>query len=150
MSEDRQPDVAAKEAAAEEPDLDRGVVEAWAARMISNPERAYRAGFYTATIFFIVTTLFPFFWLFVIAVTPRSNLSDIGVFTPGGTPRAEVTIPLLEWTLAVPAGVPADLNPAAFLEIFRVIPFHRYVFNSFLIATVATVVVLFVASRPKT
>ena len=39
MSEDRQPDVAAKEAAAEEPDLDRGVVEAWAARMISNPAR---------------------------------------------------------------------------------------------------------------
>ena len=146
MSEDRQPDVAAKEAAAEEPDLDRGIVEAWAARMISNPERAYRAGFYTATIFFIVTTLFPFFWLFVIAVTPRSNLSDIGVFTPGGTPRAEVTIPLLEWTLAVPAGVPVDLNPAAFFEIFTVIPFHRYVFNSFLIATVATVVVLFVAS----
>ena len=86
MSEDQQPDVAAKEAADEEPDLDRGVVEAWAARMISNPERAYRAGFYTATIFFIVTTLFPFFWLFVIAVTPRSNLSDIGVF--GDNPLA--------------------------------------------------------------
>ncbi|MDB2225230.1 sugar ABC transporter permease [Halorubrum ezzemoulense] len=112
----------AEQARTEEPDLDRGLIEAWAARMISNPDLAYRATFYVATIFFLVTTLFPFYWLFVLAVTPRNNLSEVGVFLPAG------------------------FNPAAFLEIFTTLPFHRYVFNSFLIATIATVAVLFVGS----
>ena len=105
-----------------EPELDRGVVEAWAAKMISNPDRAYRATFYTATAFFLITTLFPFYWLFMVALTPRSDLRNVGAFTPGG------------------------FNPGAFVDIFTTLPFHRYVFNSFLIATVATVIVLFVAS----
>jgi multiple sugar transport system permease protein len=117
------PDVAAQAAATvDEPELDRGMLEAWAARMISNPERAYRAAFYVATVFFLVTTLFPFYWLFMVAITPRGSLRDVGVFTPGG------------------------VNLAAFIEIFQRIPFHRYMFNSFLIATVATVTVLVVAS----
>ena len=117
------PDVAAQAAATvDEPELDRGIVEGWAARMISNPERAYRAGFYVATVFFLVTTLFPFYWLFMVAITPRGSLRDVGVFTPGG------------------------VNLAAFIDIFQRIPFHRYMFNSFLIATVATVTVLIVAS----
>jgi multiple sugar transport system permease protein len=106
----------------EEPELDRGVVEAWAAKMISNPDRAYKASFYIATVFFLVTTLFPFYWLFMVAITPRASLRDVGVLTPGG------------------------FNPGAFIDIFTTIPFHRYIFNSFLIATVATVIVLFVAS----
>ena len=102
------PDVAAQAAATvDEPELDRGIVEGWAARMISNPERAYRAAFYVATVFFLVTTLFPFYWLFVVAITPRGSLRDVGVLTPGG------------------------FNPAAFIEIFQRIPFHRYMFNSF-------------------
>jgi len=117
------PDVAAQAAATvDEPELDRGMLEAWAARMISNPERAYRAAFYVATVFFLVTTLFPFYWLFMVAITPRGSLRDVGVFTPGG------------------------VNLAAFIDIFQRIPFHRYMFNSFLIATVATVTVLIVAS----
>jgi len=53
----------AEQAALDEPELDRGLIEAWAAKMISNPDRAYRATFYVATIFFLVTTLFPFYWL---------------------------------------------------------------------------------------
>ena len=117
------PDVAAQAAATvDEPELDRGMLEAWAARMISNPERTYRAAFYVATVFFLVTTLFPFYWLFMVAITPRGSLRDVGVFTPGG------------------------VNLAAFIDIFQRIPFHRYMFNSFLIATVATVTVLIVAS----
>ncbi|MEF8852511.1 MAG: carbohydrate ABC transporter permease [Haloarculaceae archaeon] len=90
--------------------------------MISNPERAYKASFYVATAFFLLTTLFPFYWLFMVAITPRGSLREVGVLTPGG------------------------FNPAAFIEIFQRIPFHRYMFNSFLIATVATVLVLIVAS----
>jgi len=58
----------------------------------------------------------------VVALTPRNNLSEVGVFLPAG------------------------FNPAAFIEIFQTLPFHRYVFNSFLIATVATVAVLLVGS----
>ena len=121
MSDEEHPDVAAAERASE-PDLDRGIVEAWAAKAISNPERAYKAAFYTATFFFLLTTLFPFYWLFMVALTPRNGLRDVGVLTPGG------------------------FNPGAFIDIFTRIPFHRYIFNSFLIATVATVIVLFVAS----
>jgi len=123
MSEEtpEHPDLATQERT-EEPELDRGPIEAWAARMVSNPDRAYRASFYTATVIFLVTTLFPFYWLFVVAITPRRNLTDVGVFLPGG------------------------FNPSSFIDIFVQIPFHRYVFNSFLIATVATVFVLFVAS----
>ena len=120
-SEPDHPDLAAKEQN-EEPELDRGIVESWAARMIKNPDRAYKATFYLATIFFLVTTLFPFYWLFMVAITPRSSLRDVGVLTPGG------------------------FNPDAFIQVFETLPFHRYMFNSFLIATVATVIVLFVAS----
>ncbi|MFB6229351.1 MAG: carbohydrate ABC transporter permease [Halobacteriales archaeon] len=117
---DQHPDLAAMEQS-EEPDLDRGIVEQWAANMISNPDRAYKSMFYVATAFFLVTTLFPFYWLFVVAVS-GGNLGEVGVFTPGG------------------------FDPSSFIEIFNTIPFHRYMFNSFLIATVATVIVLFVAS----
>ncbi len=116
----KHPDLEAIEQS-EEPNLDRGLVEKWAAKMISNPDRAYRSMFYVATLFFLVTTLFPFYWLFVVAIS-GDNLGDIGVFTPGG------------------------FNLSSFIEIFNTIPFHRYMFNSFLIATVATVMVLFVAS----
>ncbi|QSG09847.1 carbohydrate ABC transporter permease [Halapricum desulfuricans] len=129
MSEEEpeHPDIAAQEQS-EEPDLDRGVVEAWAAKMISNPDRAYKAAFYIATIFFLVTTLYPFFWLLMVAITPAGSLGDVGAFTPGG------------------------FDPSSFIEIFGPlsdqynINFHRYVFNSFLIASVATVLTLFVAS----
>ena len=121
VDENEHPDLAAMEQT-EEPELDRGPIEAWAANMISNPDRAYRAMFYVATVFFLVTTLFPFYWLLMVALTPRRNLGDVGVFTPGG------------------------FDPTSFIEIFTTLPFHRYIFNSFLIATVATVVVLFVAS----
>ena len=121
MSEKDHPDLAAMERS-EEPDLDRGVIEAWAAKMIDNPDRAYRATFYIATFFFLITTLFPFYWLLMVALTPRGNLRDVGVLTPGG------------------------FNPNAFVDIFVTVPFHRYIFNSFLIAVVATVIVLFVAS----
>jgi len=120
-SEQTHPDVEAHEQATE-PELDRGFFEAYAAKMISNPDRAYRMAFYVATFFFLVTTLFPFYWLAMIAIS-GDNVADVGVFTPA---------------------TPVELG--AFIEIFTQLPFHRFVFNSFLIATVATVIVLFVAS----
>jgi multiple sugar transport system permease protein len=120
-SEQTHPDVDAHEQT-KEPELDRGFFEAYAAKMISNPDRAYRMAFYVATFFFLVTTLFPFYWLAMIAIS-GDNVADVGVFTPA---------------------TPVELG--AFIEIFTQLPFHRFVFNSFLIATVATVIVLVVAS----
>ncbi|QFU84210.1 ABC transporter permease subunit [Natronorubrum aibiense] len=102
-------------------DLDRGPLQQWVASSISHPERAYRAMFYVAAIFFLFTTLFPFYWLLMVALTPEGQLQDI-VFTPNG------------------------FNPGAFVEVFEVIPFHIYMFNSFVIALASTIVVLVIAS----
>ncbi|QLG47735.1 carbohydrate ABC transporter permease [Natrinema halophilum] len=102
-------------------ELDRGPLQQWAANSISHPERVYRAMFYVAAIFFLFTTLFPFYWLLMVALTPEGQLQDI-VFTPNG------------------------FNPGAFVEVFQVIPFHVYMFNSFVIALGSTIVVLVIAS----
>ena len=106
----------------EEPELKRGPLERWVARSIQNPDRAYQAMFYVIMIFFLVTTLFPFYWLLMVALTPRGNLAE-GVFL---------------W--------PNGFNPGALIEVFQVLPFHRYMFNSFVIAGVSTVLVLLVGS----
>jgi multiple sugar transport system permease protein len=105
----------------EDAELDRGPFQRWVARSISHPERVYRSMFYVATIFFLFTTLFPFYWLLLVALTPEGRQQDI---------------------LLMPNG----FNPGAFLEVFEVIPFHWYMFNSFVIAAATTAVVLVVAS----
>ncbi len=104
-----------------EAELDRGPFQQWVADSISEPERAYRSMFYVATIFFLFTTLFPFYWLLMVALTPEGQQQDI-ILTPNG------------------------FNPGAFVEVFEVIPFHWYMFNSFVIATASTIIVLVVAS----
>ncbi|EMA28483.1 carbohydrate ABC transporter permease, partial [Halobiforma nitratireducens] len=60
-------------------------------------------------------------WLLMVALTPEGRQQDI-VLTPNG------------------------FNPGAFVEVFQVLPFHWYVFNSFVIATASTIVVLIIAS----
>jgi len=106
---------------AREAELDRGPLQQWVSDSISHPERVYRAMFYVAAIFFLFTTLFPFYWLLMVALTPEGQLQDI-IFTPNG------------------------FNPGAFIEVFEVVPFHVYMFNSFVIALASTVVVLVIAS----
>ncbi|MWG36266.1 carbohydrate ABC transporter permease [Halomarina oriensis] len=99
-----------------------GPLNRWASRSIRNPERTYRAMFYVAAIFFIVTTMFPFYWLIVLALTPNNEiLNGIGL-------------------------VPEGFNVYAFVEVFQQVPFHFYMLNSFILATVTTVIVLFIAS----
>jgi multiple sugar transport system permease protein len=105
----------------DEPELKRGPLERWVSDAISDPGRAYQPLFWLVTIFFLITTLFPFYWLLLVALTPEGQLTDVWL-TPNG------------------------FNPAAFIEVFEVLPFHRYMFNSFVIATVATVIVLLVGS----
>ncbi len=100
---------------------DSGPFERWVGSAISDPSRAYRPMFWLVTIFFLFTTLFPFYWLLMVALTPEGQLQDV-------------------WL------APNGFNPGIFIEIFQIIPFHRYMFNSFVIATVSTIFVLLVAS----
>jgi multiple sugar transport system permease protein len=98
-----------------------GAYESWVQRSIQNPKRAYRAAFYVVMIFFLVTTLFPLYWLLVLGLTPNDMISDMGL-------------------------LPKGFNPGAFVEIFQTLPFHWYMFNSFVLALVTTVIVLVLAS----
>ncbi len=103
-----------------------GPLNRWTQRAISNPDRVYRALFYVAMIFFIVTTLFPFYWLLVLALTP----SDLIL-------AADFSLPFL---------VPEGFNPAAFVTVFEQVPFHLFMLNSFALAITTTVIVLVIAS----
>jgi multiple sugar transport system permease protein len=102
-------------------ELSRGPIERWVSGAIKNPERTYRAMFYVVTVFFLVTTLFPFYWLLVLALTPNDAISNMGL-------------------------LPDGFRVETFVEVFQVIPFHWYMFNSFVLALMTTIVVLLLAS----
>ncbi|MFC6785569.1 carbohydrate ABC transporter permease [Halobaculum halobium] len=100
-------------------ELTRGPLQRWVGKVIKDPERAYRAMFYVATIFFLLTTLFPFYFLLVLGVTPEN----------------------------VPLGVfPAAVDFSVFVEVFRQINFLRYMVNSLVLALSTTAVVLLLSS----
>ena len=106
-----------------------GPLARWTQGVIENSEqrsRLYRALFYVVTAFFLVTTLFPFYWLLVLALTPNSLIR-----------QGNWDLPFLR---------PQGFNWEAFVEVFQQIPFHLYVFNSFVLALFTTAVVLFIAS----
>jgi multiple sugar transport system permease protein len=107
-------------------DSDGGPLNRWTDRAIQNPERVYRALFYVAMIFFMFTTLFPFYWLLVLALTP----SDL----------------ILATDFSFPFLVPGGFNVGAFVTVFEQVPFHLYMLNSFALAITTTVIVLFIAS----
>jgi multiple sugar transport system permease protein len=100
-----------------------GPFRRWVQSAIQAPEKVYKALFYVVTVFFLVTTLFPFYWLLVLALTPQGKLSNFG-FPP----------------------VPHGFNLEAFITIFQIVPFHLYVFNSFVLAILTTIIVLVLAS----
>jgi len=102
-------------------EIKRGPIERWVAKAIKNPDRAYRSMFYTVTIFFLFTTLFPFYWLLVLALTPENRLYQANL-------------------------LPAGFTPETFIRVFEVIPFHRYMFNSIFLALMTTAIVLLLAS----
>jgi multiple sugar transport system permease protein len=93
----------------------------WVDYSIKNPGVVYRVLFYVGIAYFLVVAAFPVYWLFVVAITPPSELANVGF-------------------------VPAELNPTVFLEVFETIPFHLYMFNSFVIAACTTLVVIVVGS----
>jgi multiple sugar transport system permease protein len=102
-------------------ELKRGPLAQWVDKSIKNPDRVYRAMFYVLTIFFLVTTLFPFYWLLVLSLTPLNMITDMGL-------------------------VPRGFNPSVFVTMFEQVPFHLYMFNSFVLGITTTVIVLLLAS----
>ncbi|MFC7078455.1 carbohydrate ABC transporter permease [Haloarcula halophila] len=98
-----------------------GLVSRWADYSMRNPETVYRYLLYIGIGAFLLISLFPIYWLFVIALTSPGNMSNI-------------------WLL------PKGFNIGVFIEIFRTTPFHWYVLNSLIISTVTTALVLLFAS----
>ncbi|SDR14471.1 carbohydrate ABC transporter permease [Natronobacterium texcoconense] len=113
-----------------------GPLERWTRDVVTDPDkrgRLYRALFYVVTLFFLVTTLFPFYWLLVLALTPNNEILE-----------GDWSLPFVG--VEFPHVHPNDVNPTAFVEVFQQVPFHLYVFNSFVLATVTTIIVLILAS----
>ena len=106
---------------AEATETEGGPFERWVSDSIENPEKVYQAMFYVVTGFFLLTTLFPFYWLLVLALTPNEAIANMGL-------------------------VPKGFNPGAFVTVFERLPFHVYVFNSFVIGVATTAIVLVLAS----
>jgi len=98
-----------------------GPYERWVEDSIQNPQKVYRAMFFVAAGFFLLTTLFPLYWLVVLALTPQDAMTNVGL-------------------------LPNGFNPGAFVEVFQQIPFHWYVLNSFLLGLMTTAIVLVLAS----
>jgi multiple sugar transport system permease protein len=105
-----------------EDDDEGGPFTRWVNSAIKDPQKVYRSLFYVVTIFFLITTLFPFYWLLVLSLTPTENIVDgIGL-------------------------LPQGFNPEAFIRVFEVVPFHHYMFNSIVLAFGTTVIVLIISS----
>ncbi|AHG01413.1 sugar ABC transporter permease (plasmid) [Halostagnicola larsenii XH-48] len=100
---------------------ERNVIERTAHRALHDPDTVYRWLTYIGAAFFILASLFPFYWLFVLALTPNRAISDMGI-------------------------VPKGFNVGAFVEVFDIIPFHLYMLNSIIIATLSTILVLLIGS----
>ena len=89
--------------------------------MVNNPYDSYRILFYVGLTSFMMITLFPFYWLLVLAVSPDGNLYGMG-FLPNG------------------------INAAVFSQVFQQQPIHLYVFNSIIIAMLTVVICLVIGS----
>ncbi|TKX54240.1 carbohydrate ABC transporter permease, partial [Halorubrum sp. SS7] len=95
-------------------------VARWADDWIRNPEKAYAVMLVFLGGVLLTTSLFPLYWLFNVAMAP-----------PG-----QPDIPL----------VPASIDLSVFVQVFRQVPFARFMFNSLFYAFTVTVFVLLVGS----
>ncbi len=102
-------------------ETERNLVQRYAKQAIERPQSTYRVLLYVALAFFLIASLFPFYWLFVIALTPNRSIVDMGL-------------------------LPKGFQPGVFIDVFEQIPFHIYMLNSVIIATLTTIIVLFVGS----
>jgi multiple sugar transport system permease protein len=116
------PDAKTYDGSGDDGDDARGPFQRWVKDAIRNPKKVYRAMLITAGIFILGTTLFPLWWLLMVALSsPTGVSSGVGL-------------------------LPRGFEPYAFVEIFQQIPFARYMFNSLFFAIATTVVVLIIAS----
>ncbi len=100
----------------------RGAYRRWVRDSIRNPRKVYSAMTITAGVFILGTTLFPLWWLLMVALsTPTGVSAGVGLF-------------------------PSGFDPTSFVVIFQRIPFARYMFNSLFFGLATTVVVLLIAS----
>ena len=101
----------------------RSPVERWASRSIDRwaAVSTYQLLFYVMTAFFLVTTLYPVYFLVIVALTPLGSIQDMAL-------------------------LPRGFNPGAFVTVFERLPLHLYVFNSVALATISTLIVLVLAS----
>ncbi|MFW6320559.1 MAG: carbohydrate ABC transporter permease [Halohasta sp.] len=113
---------------------DTGLLSSWVRSVIQEEDkrqRLYRALFWSACGFFLITTLFPFYWLLVLALTPNSQILS-----------GDWSLPFIGISFPHPQG----FNVVAFVEVFEQVPFHLFMFNSFVLALTTTVIVLAVAT----
>ncbi len=111
-----------------------GPFKKWVRSTIRDPKKAYTAMFYTAVICFMITTLFPMYWLLMVALS-GSSPQNVGLLPEGFDPSL-----LAEGDLTMGA------EPGVFIQVFIEIPFWRYILNSFVLAIVTTIIVLIVGS----
>ena len=104
-----------------ETDSTRNTIQQYAKKAIDRPESTYRVLRYVVLAFFLITSIFPFYWLFVIAITPNQSIVDMGL-------------------------LPKGFHLSVFVEVFQQVPFLRFMLNSVIIATMTTIIVLFVGS----
>ena len=111
---------------------DPNLVQQAARKSMQRPGTVYSWLFRIAVVAILLTTLFPFYWLGVLALTPLGDIRQIQLLELFG--------------VKLPLPLPAGFNLQAFVEVFQVVPFHRYMFNSIVIALLTTAIVLAVAS----
>jgi len=100
---------------------DRNLLERINLRMIYDHASVYRVLFAVVTAFFVLMALFPLYWLLALALTPGGSLAEVGLF-------------------------PAGFNVGIFVDLFDRVPFHRYMFNSVVLALLTTAIVLLIGS----
>ncbi|GAA0681901.1 carbohydrate ABC transporter permease [Natronoarchaeum mannanilyticum] len=100
---------------------DGSLAQRWVSYSLTESESFYRNLFRVATAIVLLIALFPFYYMIVVALTPNGRTTEAGL-------------------------LPAGFDPSSFVEIFQVIPLHRFIFNSLFIASSVTVFVLFVGS----
>jgi len=100
---------------------DRSLVSRVVDRSITDPASVYRKLFYVTTAVLLFVSLFPFYYLLVVALTPQGRTTQAGL-------------------------LPAGFDPSSFVQLFQVLPFHRFMLNSLLIAISVTAFVLVFAS----
>lgn len=92
-----------------------------ARNIILDPDNLYRTLFYVTTVFITLFVIFPFYFLFVLAITPEAAVGEVRY-------------------------LPIAFDLGNFIETLEVIPMHWYIFNSIVVASIATSLVLVIGS----